>query len=169
VLLAGWSIHRGKFGSVAYGFLGLRIVLPVLGVIFPRALVLPNRIWMALAEGLSFIMTRVVLGIIFLFVVTPIGMVKRLCGWVHCTGVPLLPNLIGNLTVRDSEIHATTRRCFKEVACMSKAQVVHEFWQFMKVNKKFWLAPIVIMLILLGGLLVLAKSSALGPFVYSLF
>lgn len=81
VLLAGWWIHRGKFGSVAYGFLGLGIVLLVLGVIFPRALVLPNRIWMALAEGLSFIMTRVVLGIIFFFVVMPIGMVKRLCGW----------------------------------------------------------------------------------------
>ena len=52
---------------------------------------------------------------------------------------------------------------------MSKAQVVREFWQFMKHNKKLWLAPIVITLILLGGLLVLANGSALAPFIYSLF
>jgi len=41
---------------------------------------------------------------------------------------------------------------------MSKAQVVSELWQFMKENKKYWLAPIVITLVLFGVLLVLAKS-----------
>ena len=81
VVLACWWLHRGKFGSVAYGFLGLGIVLLFLGVVFPRALVLPNRIWMALAETLSFITTRLVLAIIFFLVITPIGIVKRLFGW----------------------------------------------------------------------------------------
>jgi hypothetical protein len=52
---------------------------------------------------------------------------------------------------------------------MSKTQVVREFWQFMKLNKKLWLAPIVLMLVLLGGLLVLAKGSALAPLLYPLF
>lgn len=52
---------------------------------------------------------------------------------------------------------------------MSKVQVVSELWEFMKHNKKFWLAPIVITLVLVGALLVLAKGSALAPFIYTLF
>ena len=46
---------------------------------------------------------------------------------------------------------------------MSKVQVVSELWEFMKQNKKYWLAPIVITLVLFGVLLVLAKSSAIAP------
>ena len=52
---------------------------------------------------------------------------------------------------------------------MSKAQVVSELWQFMKENKKYWLAPIVITFILFGVLLMLAKSSAIALFIYTLF
>jgi hypothetical protein len=52
---------------------------------------------------------------------------------------------------------------------MSKLQVMNEFWQFMRDNKKYWLAPILITLILVGALLVLAKSSAIAPFIYTLF
>ena len=52
---------------------------------------------------------------------------------------------------------------------MSKTQVVLEFWQFLKLNKKLWLAPVVIILVLLGGLLVLAKGSVLAPLLYPLF
>jgi Family of unknown function (DUF5989) len=52
---------------------------------------------------------------------------------------------------------------------MSKIQVVSELWQFMKLNKKFWLAPIVITLVLVGALLALAQGSAMAPFIYTLF
>lgn len=52
---------------------------------------------------------------------------------------------------------------------MSKVQVASELWEFMRDNKKFWLAPIIIFLLMLGGLLVLTQSSALAPFIYSLF
>ncbi len=44
-----------------------------------------------------------------------------------------------------------------------------ELWTFMKVRKKFWLLPIIIVLLLLGGLLVLAQGSAVAPFIYTLF
>ena len=44
-----------------------------------------------------------------------------------------------------------------------------ELWVFMKVRKKFWLLPIIIVLLLLGGLLVLAQGSAVAPFIYTLF
>ena len=52
---------------------------------------------------------------------------------------------------------------------MSKVQVVSELWQFMRETKKYWLAPIVITLALVGVLLVLAKGSAIAPFIYTLF
>jgi hypothetical protein len=52
---------------------------------------------------------------------------------------------------------------------MSKLQVVGELWEFMKQNKKYWLAPIIITLVLFGILLVLAKGSAIAPFIYTLF
>ena len=52
---------------------------------------------------------------------------------------------------------------------MSKVQVVKELGAFRKHNKKYWLAPIVIILVLFGFLLVLAKGSAIAPFIYALF
>jgi hypothetical protein len=52
---------------------------------------------------------------------------------------------------------------------MAKLRVFTEFWEFMKYNKKFWLAPIVIVLVLVGALLILAKGSAVAPFIYTLF
>jgi Family of unknown function (DUF5989) len=52
---------------------------------------------------------------------------------------------------------------------MSKLQVINELWQFIKYNKKFWLTPIIFVLVVVGFLLVFATSSALAPFIYSLF
>lgn len=44
-----------------------------------------------------------------------------------------------------------------------------ELWVFMRVRKKFWLLPILIVMLLLGALIVLAKGSAIAPFIYTLF
>ncbi len=52
---------------------------------------------------------------------------------------------------------------------MSKTQVLREMWQFMRYNKKYWLAPIVLVLLLVGILLLVAQSSVVAPFVYTLF
>jgi hypothetical protein len=50
-----------------------------------------------------------------------------------------------------------------------KFQIISEFWQFMKERKKWWLGPIVIMLLLLGLLIILTGSSPVAPFIYALF
>jgi hypothetical protein len=52
---------------------------------------------------------------------------------------------------------------------LSKLSILKEFWNFLRVRKKFWLMPIVFFLLLLGTILVVAKGSALAPFIYSLF
>ena len=48
-------------------------------------------------------------------------------------------------------------------------ELLKDLWGFMKVRKKFWLAPIIIILLLLGGLIVLSQGSAVAPFFYTLF
>ncbi len=48
-------------------------------------------------------------------------------------------------------------------------EFLQDLWQFMREHKKFWLAPIVIDMVLLGGLIVLAQGSAVAPFIYTLF
>ena len=52
---------------------------------------------------------------------------------------------------------------------MSKVEVLAQFWAFMRENKKFWLAPILIVLVLVGLLLVTTQGSAVAPFIYTLF
>ena len=52
---------------------------------------------------------------------------------------------------------------------MNKLLILREFWDFLRIRKKWWLAPIVIFLLMFGVLLVFAKGSALAPFIYSLF
>ena len=46
---------------------------------------------------------------------------------------------------------------------------VAEIWRFMRMRKKYWLMPVLIMMIVFGGMLVLVKGSAVAPFIYTLF
>ncbi len=52
---------------------------------------------------------------------------------------------------------------------MGRYSILRELWDFMKVRKKWWLGPIIVMLLLLGTLLVLTQGTALAPFIYTLF
>jgi hypothetical protein len=47
--------------------------------------------------------------------------------------------------------------------------IIAELWLFMRVRKKFWLLPIMIMMALFGGLIVLSQGSAVAPFIYTIF
>ncbi|MDC1236874.1 DUF5989 family protein [Pelagibacteraceae bacterium] len=48
-------------------------------------------------------------------------------------------------------------------------EFLKELWLFLRVRKKIWLAPIIIVMLLLGGLLILAQGSVVAPFIYTLF
>ena len=52
---------------------------------------------------------------------------------------------------------------------MNRLGIIKEFLEFLREQKKWWIAPIVLFLVLLGALLVFAKGSALAPFIYTLF
>ena len=49
------------------------------------------------------------------------------------------------------------------------ASLLAELWEFLKVRKKFWLLPILLTMLMLGGLIVLTQGSAVAPFIYTLF
>lgn len=52
---------------------------------------------------------------------------------------------------------------------MAKQTLIGEFWEFLKMRKRYWLLPIVIMLSLMGMLIVFTEGSAVAPFIYALF
>jgi len=52
---------------------------------------------------------------------------------------------------------------------MANQSLISELWEFLKVRKRFWLLPIIIVLLLFGMLMVFAQSSAIAPFIYTLF
>lgn len=47
--------------------------------------------------------------------------------------------------------------------------LMKDLWAFMKIRKKFWLLPLITVMLLLGGLIVFAQGSAVAPFIYTLF
>ncbi len=48
-------------------------------------------------------------------------------------------------------------------------EFIKEFWEFLKVRKKYWLIPIIIVLVLFGGLIILSQGSVVAPFIYTIF
>ena len=44
-----------------------------------------------------------------------------------------------------------------------------EFWEFLKIRKKYWLVPILLILVLFGGLIILSQGTAVAPFIYTIF
>jgi len=52
---------------------------------------------------------------------------------------------------------------------MANQSLIGEFWEFLRVRKRYWLLPIVLFLLLMGMIIVFAESSAIAPFIYALF
>jgi hypothetical protein len=52
---------------------------------------------------------------------------------------------------------------------MANQSLIAEFWEFLKVRKRYWLLPIIIMLGLISALIVFVETSAIAPFIYTLF
>jgi hypothetical protein len=52
---------------------------------------------------------------------------------------------------------------------MARSSLLRQFWLYLNVRKKWWLLPIIVVMVMLGALLVFAQSSALAPFIYTIF
>jgi hypothetical protein len=80
-LIGAWWFYRGKFAIAALVFTIAGATLIVLGAVLPRVLSVPRKWWMKLAQGMSYVSSRIILAIIFFLVLTPIGLIKRATGW----------------------------------------------------------------------------------------
>ena len=58
--------------------------------------------------------------------------------------------------------------CLRE-SLVNVQSLLFVFWEFLKVRKKYWLLPIILVLVLFGGLIVLTQGSAVAPFIYTIF
>ncbi len=80
IALAVWWLWREKFQTIALSVLTVGAALALLAIIFPKALVIPNRLWMGLARLLSIITTPIIMAVIFFLIITPFGLIRRLFG-----------------------------------------------------------------------------------------
>lgn len=77
-----WMLWRARLPpTVGWLFALVGLLLVALSLVYPSALIYPRRAWMALAEGLSFVSTRVILGTVFFLGVMPLGGMMRTFGW----------------------------------------------------------------------------------------
>jgi ABC-type Fe3+ transport system permease subunit len=81
ILIGGWQMYRGNWKVAGPVLLATGSILALLGLVFPRALVIPNRLWMKLAMLLSLVTTPIILGLVYFLVFMPIGVVRRMTGW----------------------------------------------------------------------------------------
>jgi hypothetical protein len=79
-----------------------------------------------------------------------------------------MSNRIGSIGQNLRNPRSVSPNVFKEEQ-MKNPSIVAEFWEFLKVRKRYWLLPIVLVLFLFGALIVFTESSAIAPFIYTLF
>ena len=78
--VGAWWLFRGRFPGAAPWVLGAGAALLAAGLAAPALLAVPSRLWLRFGEALSFVTTRVVLGVVFYLVLTPLGVLRRLLG-----------------------------------------------------------------------------------------
>ena len=136
----------------------------ILGIISPPLLYYPYKSWIELGNALGWINSKIILGFVFLFILQPIALVMRLFGYD-----PLRTKQKGEKSYRenreDNQIDLT--RIFWIMQAFF--ELVKDIWDFMKVRKKYWLAPLIITIVLMGALIVFTQGSVVAPFIYSIF
>ena len=137
-------------------------VFVTLALVFPPALGPLNALWLKIGHMLGWINTRIILGVVFFVVFLPAGLLMRV---LHKDPMHRKFDASADKLPRAQQIVAEQTN--GETLLM--IDLLKDLWAFMKVRKKFWLAPIIIILLLLGALIVLTQGSAVAPFIYTLF
>ena len=126
-----------------------------------------NKLWMRLGLLLGMIMSPIVMGIIFFGLFTPISLVMRLLGRDELKLKPKPCQSSWRLVEHSRpDLQSFKNQFWANGEIM---EVLKELWQFLRARKKLWLAPLIIIMFLVGGLLILAEGSVVAPFVYTMF
>ncbi len=158
-------LHSNK---VHWWLLPIAFVFLALAVVAPRMLAPLNRLWFLIGILLGKVVTPLVMSILWFVVVTPVGFLMRLFG-----NDPL--RLKREFTDKSYWI---TRSPPGPVAGFFQESILgvrfemsffKEFLQFIGARKKYWLLPVLLMMVVFGGLVILTQGSAIAPFIYTLF
>ena len=166
LLIAAYGFWRGRM-TMAAGFGAVGFVLVTLGYLRPSWLYYPSKAWWRFAIALGYVNARIILTVAFAIVLTPdlddLALDRPRSAAAAALQLARVVAVSGALP---------QRRAFQEDVLedlMAKSRVLKEFWQFLMAEKKYWLLPIVIVFVLFGLLIVFSQSSAVAPFIYTLF
>lgn len=156
----------GFFSDITF-FYGFALLLLFLNIVWPRIFKPWAMVWLGIAHILGAVMSRLILLLIFLIFVLPVGLVRRGLG-----NDTLQLKEWKKINIRFSK-YASTNSGRMTLNIRTEAGDKHGFFQrcmgFFESQKKFWLLPIILMLLLCGALMIFAGGSAVGPFIYTLF
>ena len=165
-MIAALLFWRGRpIRAEIIGAIGAALV--VLGAAAPSLLRRPRLWWFRGARIVGDFNARVLLTLMFMVVLLPLGLIWRLTGKDPAHTPPQRQPGMVAVPRTGTAIAATICACIE--VDMSKGRVVSEFWQFLRQEKKYWLVPIVVVFVLFGLLIVFSQSSAVAPFIYTLF
>jgi len=141
--------------------LPLALILLLLTMVWPRAFRPLAGLWFGLAQVMGTVMSNVILTVLFFALVTPVGLVRRVLG---ADALQLKKWKQG----RDSVFAVRGELAHKE-ELEATSGFLRDLWAFLRVRKKYWLLPIIIVLLFFGVLIVLTGGSAIAPFIYTIF
>ena len=139
--------------------------LSLAGLIVPTSLGPIERAWMQLAHLISRVTTPFVMGSMYVMVLTPVGVLRRAFG-----GNPIehIANGASYWKPRP-EGHRASNLTRQYEAGRTQMGLVSELWGLMWERKKWWLLPVIVVMVVVGTLLVFAQGSVLAPFIYAIF
>ena len=145
--------------------LDIAIVFVLVAAALPGLLTPLNRLWMALGKLLNRIVSPVILALLFFGIIWPVAFFMRRAG-----NDPLrLKRAAAGESYWVAREPLRQRSFHAPVLIAQIMSIIRELWQFLRARKKYWLVPVVVALLLIGGLLVFAQGSVLAPFIYTLF
>ena len=158
MLIAVWPVFES--GSLRVWAIAVSSLFLFLGIINSKILTPLKTGWIKLGEILGKVVAPIVMGFIYFIIITPIGIFMRLIG----------KDLL-NIKFNKNKSYWIKR--VKNVGTMKRQfwmlSFFKEFYSFLKERKKYWLVPIIIVLVLFGALIVLSQGSVVAPFIYTLF
>jgi hypothetical protein len=113
-------------------------------------------------------MSKIMLALVFFLVVFPMGLIRRILGKDTLRLHQFRKEKTSVFAERNHEYTAAdldNPSLLKE----GKMELLADLWDYLKVRKKFWLLPSIMVLLLIGLLIVLSSSSAIAPFIYTIF
>ena len=165
LVLGLWPIVRGDLIRVW----SLIVAALLFGVAFfsPHLFAVPNRLWFRFGLVLGKFITPIVVVTLFLVAILPVALILRMLGKdIHWPSPGSDPR---NLLGAQRGARPNTRITQRSILEAQRMSFAIEFLRFLSVRKKYWLLPIILVMVLFGGLVVLTQGSAVAPFIYTLF